>query len=238
MERDNHQIDPLYDKKENCPFCKHTFTTRKVRSRFIKPLRTESDFGPVFSDKEDNNPLFYFVTVCPQCGFSFTEVSSAYFGKAARERITKEIKEKRDKNIDFCGVRDFNKAVASYKLGIYSAQVAGEKHYVMANLCLRLAWVYRGFANISEEVRFLSLALSEFELSYFNTDFNPENTPELYILYMVGELSRKLGKPNEAVRYFSKVIDHPEKSRHMKYVTLARQQWQLTVENLRSNNGV
>jgi uncharacterized protein (DUF2225 family) len=226
-------LEPLYDKKVQCPYCENAFTTKKVRSRFIKPLKIDSDFGLIFAEEDQNNPLFYYVTVCPECGLAYTEDFSKYIGKIARKKVQSEITAKMDKITNYCGQRSFEKAVKTYKLAIYSGQIVGEKHIVFANLCQRLAWLYRGYSNNEEATRFLQLAASEFEQSYINTDFNSEKMPEISLLFLIGELNRKLGKYNEAVQYFTTVVEHPDKSRYMKYVNLARTQWKLTIEESR-----
>lgn len=229
------QLEPLYDKKIECPFCHNLFTSKKVRSRFVKPIKAESDFGPIYKKDDRNNPLYYYVTVCPHCGFSFTEDFSHLIGQAARNKVQTEITAKMDKMTDFCGERSIEQAVRAYKLAIYAGQLVKEKHIVFANLCLRLAWLQRNAANKDEERRFLQLAASEYEQSYMHSDFNTETTPEMSILYLIGELSRRLGKFNEAIKYFTKVLEHPDRSRYMKYTTLARQQWKAAVDEYREN---
>ncbi|RNC28913.1 MAG: hypothetical protein AWM53_01100 [Candidatus Dichloromethanomonas elyunquensis] len=230
-------IEPLYDKKAKCIYCQNTFTTKKIRSRFVKPLKIEQDFGPLFKEGEENNPLLYYVTVCSECGFSFTEDFSHHISEASRKKVQKEITEKMDKVTDFWGKRNVNQAVRAYKLAIYSAQLVLEKHIVFANLCLRLAWLYRGIGNQQEEKRFLELAVSEFEKSYIHTDFKTETTPEVSILYLIGEINRRLGNYNEAITYFTAVAEHPERSRYTKYVNYAREQWQLAAREYREKKG-
>ena len=209
-------------------------TTKKVRSRFIKPQRIDSDFGPVFREG-DYNPLYYYIVICSQCGFSFTEDFMSYFSQTTRDRINKEITDKIDKNTDYCSERDFDKAVRAFKLAIYSAQLAKEKHIVFAHICLRLAWTYRGKDNKDEELRFLKLALNEYKEAYIKSDFDSEKIPEIQILYMIGELNRRLGNYSEAVKYFAAVTEHDDKSRYMKYVSLAREQWKLAAEGYRKD---
>lgn len=235
MKEDNLNLEPLYDKTFQCASCGLSFTTKKVRSRFVKPQGVDNDFGPLFSPKESNNPLLYFINVCPQCGLAFTEEFSKYYGQTVKQKIQQEITDKMDKSSDFCGPRDFAKAVKAYKLAIYSAQVTKEKHIAFANICLRLAWLYRCEWKHNEEMRFIQLAASEFEQSYVNSDFNPESIPEMQILYIIGELNRKLGNHNEAVKYFTAVVEHDDRSRYTKYVKMAREQWQRTVQDYRDS---
>ncbi|KUO61953.1 MAG: hypothetical protein APF84_04785 [Gracilibacter sp. BRH_c7a] len=226
------QLEPLYDKKVDCPFCGKRFTTKKVRSRFIKPLRVDSDFCPIFSNGS-HSPLYYYVVICPECGFAFTEDFTSYFSHVSRDNVNKEITAKMDKNVNYCGERSFESSIRTYKLAIYSAQLVKEKHIVFAHLCLRLAWAYRGNGDSQEESRFLKLALNEYEKAFINSDFDSEKIPEMQVLYMIGELNRRLGNYSEAVKFFTAVTEHGDKSKNMKYVNIAREQWKLAVEENR-----
>lgn len=37
-------MDVLYDRTVTCLVCKQTYTTKKVRSRFIRPVQHDTDF--------------------------------------------------------------------------------------------------------------------------------------------------------------------------------------------------
>lgn len=226
-------LSPLYDKKYSCLVCGHVFTSKKLRSRFVKPIRTDNDFGPVFAKNDANNPLFYFVAVCPECGFAFSEDFSTNISQTAKQRVREELSAKRGKTIDYGKERDFSQAVNTYKLAIYSGQLVNEKHLAMAKLCHRLAWLYRGMEYADEERRFLELAAAEFEQAYIISDYDEEKVPEIQILYLVGAINQKLGNYNKAVQFFAKVTEHETKSRYTKYVNLARKQWKIAVEEYR-----
>ena len=228
-------LDPLYDKKEQCILCNHSFTTKKVRSRFVKPKQIDSDFGPIFAPDEKNNPLFYYVVVCPKCSYSYTEDFSKSISPVAKKIIVDNISSKMNDIIDYSSNRDFATAERAYKLAIYCGQLIEEKSISMAKLCLHLGWLYRNVTNKEEELRFIKFAAQEFEQAYINSQSDPAKTSEIYILYMIGELKRRLGLHQEAVRFFSAVINHPDKLRYPKYVNLARKQWKLTAEEYRSN---
>jgi len=232
LNQDLKQLEPLYDKQAECLCCSFKFSSKKIRSRYVKPQRVESDFGPVFR-QEDYSPLYYFVMVCPHCGFSFTEDFSPLTGQSVKEKINREITAKMDKNNDYCGERDSSQAIKTYMLAIYCAELVKEKPMIFAHLCLRLAWIFRGLNKEKEEQRFLKLALGKYEEAFINSDFNPEITPELQILYMIGELNRRLGKFQEAVKYFSIITEHDDRSRYSKYVNLAREQWRLAAQEFR-----
>lgn len=230
-------LEPLYDAKIQCVLCDGHFNSKKVRSRFIKPQRVDNDFGQIFGSN-DQNPLYYYVTVCPHCGFTFTEDFNKSVPQRIREKTREKIADKVDHSIAYDGARDIDLAVRSFKLAIYFAQLVNEKHFVLARICHRLAWIYRGVGNTEEEMRFLALACTEYEQSYIYTDFNSEIVPEILILYSIGELNRRLGKHSEAVKYFSTVCEHPDRSRYTKYVNMARKQWTETVQEYRDQKSM
>ncbi|NLL53009.1 MAG: DUF2225 domain-containing protein [Peptococcaceae bacterium] len=229
------KLEPLYDKKVQCILCRHSFTTKKVRSRFVKPKQTDTDFGPLFAPEDGNNPLLYYVVICPQCGYSFTQDFRKSISGTAKQIIIDKISSKKGEDFDYSAQRDFAIAERAYKLAIYCGQLTKEKSIALAKLCLRLGWLYRNVGNESEELRFLNFAAEEFEQAYIKSEFDPLNTPEIYILYMIGELKRRLGAHNEAVQYFSAVTEHQDRSRYTKYVNLARKQWRLTAEEYRTH---
>ena len=51
--------------------CENTFSSSRVRPSFRKATRTDSDFCSHYRDEV--NPDFYVVRVCPNCGYASTE---------------------------------------------------------------------------------------------------------------------------------------------------------------------
>lgn len=223
--------EAFYDKKMKCLYCGSPFVTRRVRSRFSVPYKVDSDFCPHYRDG-NYNPHFYFVNVCPECGFAFSEEFSEQFPLGTRDAIQLRITKKWTKR-DFGQIRDFKQAAEAYMLSILAGSLKKEKNSVMAGLSLRLAWLYRGEDIVDQEKRFLSLALKSYEESFLYSDFTGTSMSELKVLFMVGELSRRLGQHDKAVLYFSKIIQHKEANAEPKIVNLARKQWQETTEDKR-----
>ena len=231
-------IEAFYEKKMACVFCGKQFTTLKVRSRFSIPYQIDSDFCPHY--REGNyNPHFYFVNVCPECGFAFSEEFSDTFPLGSREIILLNITKHWTKR-NFGGVRDIQQALESYKLAILAGSLKKEKNAVLAGLCLRLAWLYRAENRPEQERRFLGSALNAYEESFIHSDFTGTSMSELNVLFMIGELSRRLGQYQKAILYFSKVIQHKNAKNEQKMVTKAREQWSVAKEDydqeLRSGN--
>lgn len=218
------QIDPLYDRNVRCLVCHQSYTTKKIRSHFLRPVRHDTDFCTYY-EPEDLNPLFYYVSVCPHCGFSVTEEFSSYFPPNTLEAIQKNICQLW-KGDNYSGKRTFQEAVNTYKLGIYSATLKREKHIVLAGLYMRLAWLYRTYQVPDQEVRFMRLALEEYTASYSKDDFVDTHMSEVRLLYLIGELHRRLNQPKQAILYFSKVIAKKKETIEKGIVHMAHERWQ------------
>lgn len=227
-------IEAYYGKKMTCPFCQTGFSTYRVRSRAAVPAVIDSDFCAHYRDK-NVNPIYYTVSVCPECGYAFTEEFSSDFPAGTRDAIQKLVTEKWEKR-SYDGVRDPVRAIAAYKLAILSATLKREKHIVMGNLCLRLAWVYRIEEEAEQEERFLRLALDEYEKSYLASDFTSTSITEIRLLFLLGEISRRVKDYQKAISYFSKIVEHRNKNVELKIVNRAREQWTATIEEYRKLN--
>lgn len=216
----------LYDKEIKCLHCQHTFQSKRVRNRFARPVKTDTDFCSYY-ERDEYNPVLYFINVCPECGFSFSDHTTPYFQLGAHEQIEEKIGEKWVKH-DFSSERTKKDAIETYKLAILSATLKGEKHLVLAGLCLRLAWIYRQLKENDLEKRFLQLALEEYKQSFSLGDH--KEVPEISVIYLIGELYRRLDEYHEAIQYFSLAANHETESMYPKYVKMAREQWRITRE--------
>lgn len=218
------QLEPLYDKKYTCAMCESSFTTKKVRSRFVKILRFDSDFAPQYADGFQD-PNFYYINVCPECGYSFTDEFSTYFAPGTKQIIQEQICHQWAPH-HYGGERTVQEAMNTFKLAAYSSSLKKEKHIVSAGLYIRLAWLYRSTENIEQENRFLKLALKEYTESYSTGDYKGTQVSELRLMYLIGELSRRIGLTQDAVRFFSRVIEKQRQSVEPQIIQLAKDRWQ------------
>ncbi|MBS2970393.1 DUF2225 domain-containing protein [Metabacillus sp. KIGAM252] len=218
------EIAHLYDKNTTCVLCNTSFKTKKLRSSFIRIEFNDSDFYSKYR-LESCNPLLYYVTVCPNCGFSFSEEFSPHLSVPARKHLTEQVWNHWTNN-DYCQERSMQGALSAYKLAIYCAELKQEKHSVKAGLHHRLAWLYRSAGNEDQEMRFLELALEEYIRSYMKEDYAGTKMTEMKVLYLIGELSRRIGKETQAVRYFSRIIENQSQTLEKGLVEMAKDRWQ------------
>lgn len=218
------ELDPLYSIKVNCVCCEQSFQTSRVRPSFRKPVRTESDFCIHY---KLHNPDYYVVRVCPYCGYAFTE----NFSETMTPRTKELYYEKLGKNwngLDLTGERDWNGAMQTYKLALVCAQIKGEKDRVVAGLLHHIAWLYRYKDNNEQEARFLQFALDAY-IKVFEVEGEDVNNARL--MYLIGELNRRLGNYQKAVLWFGRVIND-KKIMDSAMIRACREQWVQTREDM------
>lgn len=134
--------DLVYEKTFECPVCDSKITSKVMKSGKVKLEGTDMDLRPRY---EGIDPMKYDVVLCPKCGFT---ALTRYF-KAMTSVQVKLIKENISKNVKlhpFDGeIYTYEEAMERYKLALACAIVrqakASEKSYV----CLKSAWVLRGW---------------------------------------------------------------------------------------------
>lgn len=196
--------DCLYDKSITCPICGLEFKTKKVKSNCIKVKKRYSDFR---AEYEFDNPTFYGVDVCPECGHArfesdFNDVNEATI-KLIKDKISSKWKSK-----DLCGERSINDAAEAHKLALLNYNITHYKLSTIAKVCLRLSWFYHGLESGLDE-RFAKHALDSYEQAYSKENLDDNHKEELTILYLMGELNRRAGNYRKAMDWFSLGLRSP-----------------------------
>lgn len=217
-------MDPLYQIKIKCACCETTFSTSRVRPSFKKSIRNDSDFCAYFKTV---NPDFYVVRVCPYCGFASTESFSdnlslkqkeAYMEKIGRYWYAK----------DYGMERTEEEALECYKLCLLTAQTIDESIRIIAGLLHHIAWIYRYREDKEQEKRFLTYALDAY-IKVFETERDALSNARL--MYLIGELNRRLDRNHEAVRWFGRVIND-KKIMDASMIRASREMWQTIREDM------
>lgn len=217
-------LEPLFKIKITCLMCSLTYETSRVRPSFKRPINTDTDFCGHY---KVINPDFYVVRICPQCGFSSTE----NFVDKITEKHRSRFNEKIAKNWvfhDFGGERTWNDAIKSYKLSLLCAQIKGEKQRIVAGILHHIAWLYRYKGNKEQELRFLEYSLEAYT-EVFENEVSDLNNARL--MYLIGELNRRLSRYHDAVKWFGRVI-HDKKIIDASMIRACREQWEMTREDM------
>lgn len=230
MTGDYSMDDALYSKKVICPICGKQFSSMKAKVNSCKVEKKDEDFCVHYVD---NNPLYYEVFVCPFCAYSATENSFKDITEA-EIKLLKDAFSGRTVSRSFCTQRTLNDAIAACKLAIHTAELRKAKSSTLAGLCLKLAWLYR-FAGDKHEETFLKYALKNYLEAFDNEGLPIGNLDEISMLYLLGELSRRVGKYNDAVVWFGKAVSNTDRKDNPRIEKLAREQWVLSKEQAKKS---
>jgi len=218
-------IDPLFQVKVQCPCCENTFSSSRVRPSFRKATRTDSDFCSHYRDEV--NPDFYVVRVCPNCGYASTENSLQELAPKQKELYKNRIGKSWVRR-DYGGQRTWEEALDCYKLALLCAQTVGDKDRVIAGLLHHIAWMYRLRDNQEQERRFLRYALEAYIRVYELEGVNINNAR---LMYLIGELHRRLDEPYEAVKWFARVVND-KRIMDAGMIKASREAWQSLREEM------
>ncbi|WP_280768751.1 DUF2225 domain-containing protein [Salipaludibacillus daqingensis] len=215
------EVPLLYDKQLSCHICDHNFTSKKLRSRYIRVKQVNNDFSKEYKDAS-RNPLLYEVYVCPECGYAFNDQFQETFHQAQREQFINKISSKWRKQ-DFSGERSHEEAVRVFKLAVVAGEQTMQPDIILAGICMKLSWLLRELNEEDEATRFVNFSIQKFEKAFSYGNY--ESMSELKVIYILGELHRLLNRNGEAIKYFSKVIQHKHRHMEPQIVEMARDQW-------------
>lgn len=219
----------LYDKELECPVCSNEFTTKKVRTSRLRLVKRDEDFLSYYNAE---NPIKYNIFVCPNCGYASHENRFSEINNMEIDLIEKNILAKWKKR-DFGGIRSLDKAIEAYKLGLINGTLLNISKLELGNICLNLGWLNRLKEENKDEVeekRFLTLARKKFIKAYNTEDLSGSNMDESKLTYLIGELSRRIDKKEEALTWFNTCLSLDSTKMNPTIDKMAREQWRMTRE--------
>lgn len=219
----------IYEKNVECPVCGNTITVYAVKQKAYVVESRDTDFCVRY---KDFNPLLYDVWICQFCGYAAQKNTFSNITYKRAQFIQQHITPKWVAR-EFEKTIDYEKAISRFKLALISAQISKAKASEVAGLCLKIAWTYRFMGEPEKEKTFIAHALDKYLEAYDKERFPLENMDEATVTYLIGELHRRLGNFEEAVVWFSKVINSRVGSERVQ--KLAREQWHLVKEELKNS---
>lgn len=214
-------MSDIWDKKYKCPVCGNTVISKKVFTDKIKVKSYDPDMKPNY---EGINALLYSTVVCEHCYYAALEldfevqISPVYLEEIKNVQKQLKIQE----GISFSNEREHKVAILSYALA--SLFYRAKKQFCKsAEMFLRMAWLYREIGDSENELKALAKSLVNFEECY-NTSYMDEEKEPMVVFYL-GELSHRLGKENEAKKWFSMLVTKYRDSRSF-YAKAGKDRWQ------------
>lgn len=140
--------DLILEKSFTCPVCDKTFSTKVMKNGRARLLGTDPDLRPRY---EGVDAAKYDVIMCSCCGYS---ALSRFFPNVTPTQA-KLIKEKICANIRIPQYYDqtfsYEEALERYKLALACAVVKRAKTSEKAYICMKTAWLARGFKEFYQE---------------------------------------------------------------------------------------
>lgn len=189
----------------------------------LRLLSREEDF---LSHYNGENPIKYNVYVCPNCGYAAYHSDFDSITKDKIPLITDNISS-RWKKRTFGDTRDLDLSIEAYKLALINYGVIGKSDLETGNILLGIAWLYRLGENTDEEIRFIDLARDKFINAYNFENLINTNMDDSKLSYLIGELSRRIDKKEEALSWFNICINLPSTGANPKINSMAREQWRM-----------
>lgn len=194
--------DHIFDKSVVCPVCNNHFKTKAVKSKSPRILSKDSDF---FIRYNIANPYFYDVWICNSCGYaamkSDFEKLRSFRQELVRSNVTPKWKPR-----EYPAILDANMAIERYKLALLNAVLTKMPSSTKAMISLKISWMYRFLEDSEHENNFLVQALEGFNDAYINEPFPIYGLQRDSLMYLLGDLNRRIGNDDEALRWYSKAI--------------------------------
>jgi uncharacterized protein (DUF2225 family) len=219
-------------KKIVCPVCNREIEVTKVKTKGCKVQSRDTDLCVYY---EGINVLFYDVWVCENCGYAALQDKFDNI-------LTRDIHTIRDKisnhwtKRSFIGERDVDQALEAFKLALLNLKVRNAKNSEIAKVCLRIGWLYRSKGD-PKEIDFLNFAADAYNAAYQSERFPLDKLDEYTCMYIIAELFRRVGKLNDSVLWFSRIVSSAEARRNPKLIDMARDQYQIAKDQLAEQEG-
>ncbi|MBC2399452.1 DUF2225 domain-containing protein [Clostridium tetanomorphum] len=217
-------MSPIYNREITCPVCSNQFKAKAIKSSHYRVGKKDTDF---FIRYLSVNPYFYDVWLCNQCGYAALKSDFEKIRDFQIKLIEEKIKPRWHGRI-YPESYDVNIAIERYKLALLNYTIMEAKSSKKAMTCLKLAWMYRLLEDINNELLFLKESLEGFNDAYYNESLPIYGMNKYTIMYLIGELNRRIGINDKALLWFGQVITLPGTPPKLK--DLARDQKDLIKE--------
>lgn len=214
--------DLIYDRSFVCPVCDSSFSAKIMKSNKARLLGTDQDLRARY---DGIDAVKYDVVMCPICGYAalirfFTNVTSTQ-AKMIREQISQTVKLTTYSD----EIYSYKQAMERYKMALVNAVVKRSKASEKAYICLKNAWLLRGYgeslrekegydeklaaALASQENEFLENAYKGFSEARQSEMFPICGMDTVTVDYLVAVLAVRFKDYGVATKLLSAVITAP-----------------------------
>lgn len=220
----------LFDKSYECPICDHSFKAKTVRTGKVRTESTDMDLRPRFKQVDC---LKYEPVLCPKCGYAamakFFPTVLPVQKKLIKEKICSSFKERAE---DHAEEYSYDVALERYKLALLNAMVKTSKSSESAYICLKVAWLYRGYGESldtdapdyadkkekleKDEMQFLRRAMDGFVKARMEEDYPMAGMDEATVDYLLAALGIECEEYDMAAKLLSGLLTSRSASARIK----------------------
>ena len=193
-------LNHLFDKQIVCPVCNSHFKAKTVKSKSPRVISKDSDFFIRYSVV---NPYFYDVLICNSCGYAAMRSDFEKLKSHKKELVLSNVTPKW-KPREYPHILDEKLAIERYKLALLNAMLIDLPNSTKGMISLKIAWLNRLLDNNIQETLFLKQALEGFNTAYMTEIFPIYGLQRDSLMYLLGELNRRLGNNQDALQWYSK----------------------------------
>ena len=220
----------VYDRNYDCPVCDEKITSKVMKTGKAKLLHTDLDLRAVYEGIDIQK---YDAITCPRCGFS---ALSRYFKpmttvqvKLIREKFCSKVH--LPKHNEDSEVYTYEEAMERYKLSLACAVIKQGKASEKAYICLKSAWLLRGWqeelskdpANQAkveefkkEEEEYLKNALDGFLAAQSSEGYPMCGMDESTMSYLLAVLAMQMKRYEVSSKMIASILTSPSANARMK----------------------
>lgn len=239
--------DLIFDRTFTCPVCDKQFSSKVMKTGKARLVSTDIDLRYRY---EGIDSVKYDLITCTRCGYTalnryFSTISTAQ-GKLVKENIYGKVKLQELMGETY----SYEDMLERYKLALVCAIVKRAKDSEKAYICLKTAWLLRGYAEElelkNELTDQLRQELKEQELEYIQNALEgfvhavqKENVPicgmdSLTVDYLIAALAYQVKKDDIAAKKLSEILVSNTANERVK--NRARELKQLVLERHKKGN--
>ena len=219
--------DFLLEKAVVCPICGQSTTQKIMKTGKAKLISTDLDLRPWY---EYIDAQKYDVYQCDLCGYAALSKYYSHLTPKQSQMIQDHITPRVILNFYGDTTYSYREALERYQLALANAVVkkakAGEKAYI----CLKTAWLLRGYgeetrsggdAALAEEIQRAEMEYTKKAFDGFSKAVTEETYPicgmdETTMDYLMGALALKLNRTDIASRMVGKILQSTKVSTRIK----------------------
>ncbi|OQY08818.1 MAG: hypothetical protein B6I28_04145 [Fusobacteriia bacterium 4572_132] len=225
----------IWKKDVICPACLTTFTTYNYKSKSLPIIKKEADFHEIY---DVISPLMFDIWVCPECLYAakrenFIKIEREELEKIAKDKIKRK---KMVKDKDFRKKRDYELGILSYRLAVTCYKHRKFTNGFFGSIYLKAAWLARENEMIEEEKEFLESVIYYYEKALSNGEKIGGQLTELGLIYLLGEIYRRIGKLDKAAKYFMRVKSDENIIKEKAIMRMADEQLEIVKEEKKLRN--